>query len=522
MPPIELYTLLELVGTLDDSADPGSASARFRKYLRENVQQVGDVRAYVNDALAQAGDQFSKALQDLINHIGQLLEFEVRYGRYRGIKGEIGYDGLWHSQTGWALVVEAKTTDVYTVKTSTLLDYINTLVSEGQIKNQANALGLYVYGRFDTQTNQLENAIIVEGRREQLRVISVEALLNLLELKQEYDLDHQTILNLLLPAPVQVDPLVNLIFDVVSQEKREAVEAQIIQSAAEVLPVSEVQPSSYYLLPAADSEDSMPVMKNLHRWLDRGLWGLGQRTGYRKDFAPGDRVCFYAARIGVVAEGVLTSASFKLRRAENPSTVEVPYAIKLKNVNWLKEPVELTTEMRRQLSAFQGRDPNKGWAWFVQGTSKLTENDFKLLTGQLGTPQRRVTASKKSRTRRTSSRLISISDDYTGKKVRAITFQNKRYEVHSWKEGMLALFELLRSQDQHKFQENALTLIGRKRPYITHKREALRVAQHIPNTTIYVETNLSSNDIAKLCYTLITKMGYQEADLSFEIEHPNA
>ena len=30
MPPIELETLLGLVGTLDDSSDPGSASDRFR------------------------------------------------------------------------------------------------------------------------------------------------------------------------------------------------------------------------------------------------------------------------------------------------------------------------------------------------------------------------------------------------------------------------------------------------------------------------------------------------------------
>ena len=285
MVPIALHTLLELVGTLGDSVDPGSASARFRKYLRENVELVGDVRAYVNDALSQPGSQFNKALQDLINHIGRLLEFDVLYGRYRGTKGQIGYDGLWHSPTGSVLVVETKTTDVYTVRTSVLLGYIDALVSEGQIRSPSDALGMYVYGRFDAQANQLENAIIVEGRREQLRVIGVGALLNLLELKQDYDLDHHTILSLLLPAPVRIDPLVDLIFDIVSQEKREAVEAKTTRSIAEIAPVAESQSCECYLLPAADSEDGTPVIENLHRWLDRGLWGLGQRTGYRKNFA---------------------------------------------------------------------------------------------------------------------------------------------------------------------------------------------------------------------------------------------
>lgn len=518
MPQIELYTLLGLVGTLDDSTDPGSASTRFRKYLRENVQQVGEVRAYVNDALAQAGDQFNKALQDLINHIGQLLEFDVRYGRYRGTKREIGFDGLWHSQTDWSLVVETKTTDVYTVKTSTLLGYINSLVSEGQIENPSNALGLYVYGRFDAQTSQLENAIIAEGRRERLRVISVDALINLLELKQEYDLDHETILSLLLPAPVRIDPLVDLIFDVVSQEKREAVEAKISKPVTELSPAADAQASAYYLLPAADSEDGMPVIENLHRWLDKELWGLGQRTGYRKSFAAGDHLCFYAVRIGIVAEAVIVSGSFELSRKENPSTVEVQYAIRLKQVHWLKEPVELTVEMRGQLGAFQGRDPNKGWAWFVQGTSKLTENDFNLLIGKVDIPRRQVIASKQPVRRGPPSTLVSISDDYKGKTVRAMIFQGKQRVAHTWKDSMLALFELLRSQNQSKFEETALTLIGRKRPYVTHDRDALRVPQRIPNTTLHFETNLSTNHIVKLCYTLITKMGYHKDSLTFETE----
>jgi hypothetical protein len=52
--------------------------------------------------------------------------------------------------------------------------------------------------------------------------VSVEALLHLLELKQEYQLAHQTALALLLPAPVRIDPLINLIADVVAQEKEEA------------------------------------------------------------------------------------------------------------------------------------------------------------------------------------------------------------------------------------------------------------------------------------------------------------
>jgi hypothetical protein len=62
-------------------------------------------------------------------------------------------------------------------------------------------------------------------------------------------------------------------------------------------------------------------------------------------------------------------------------------------------------------------------------------------------------------------------------------------------------------------------LRGRKRPYVTRSRDALRIPAPIPNTsTLFFETNLSANYMVKLCYTLIEKMGYSEADLAFETE----
>ncbi len=365
MPQITLYTLLELVGTLNDTTAPGSANERFRKYLQSNLQHVNDVRSYINDALGQSGEQFNKALQDLINHIGQLLGFDVIYGRYRGIKGDIGFDGFWQSPTGWSIVVEAKTTDVYTVKTAPVLGYINSLISEGKIHNPSDVLGLYVYGRFDAQTNQLENAIIVEGRREHLRVVSVDALLNLLELKQEYQLAHQTILGFLLPAPVKVDGLVDLILNIVAQEKDES-----IQSHDTVTPT---------------------------------------------------------------------------------------------NPKFQEESIETETD---------------------------EEHDF--------------------------IPLRSAPDDYKWKSVRGLIFQKKRYDVATWKEAMLALFEALHKQKSQQFEDIALSMIGRKRPYITIHEEELRNPEPIPHTSLYFETNLSANSVAKLCYTLIEKFGYTQDMLVFE------
>ena len=225
MTAIDLNTLLRLVGNLNDNTDKESASDRFRSYLQSYVVGSSEAREYIEEALRHSGDQYNKALQDLINHLGHLLGFNVTYGRYRGVRGQIGFDGFWKSPTGKSIVVEAKTTDVYTVRTDTLLGYINSLVSDGRIESGGQAIGLYVYGRFDSQTSQLENAITVENRRNQLRVVSVSALLDLLELKHEYGLAHESILGLLLPAPIRIDPIVELIRGVVAQEQERDVRA---------------------------------------------------------------------------------------------------------------------------------------------------------------------------------------------------------------------------------------------------------------------------------------------------------
>ncbi|MBI2957186.1 MAG: EVE domain-containing protein [Acidobacteria bacterium] len=384
MPTIELHGLLRLVGPLEDSDATDSASARFREYLRENVERASDLRLYVEAALSGKEPNYHRALQDLINHCGTLLGFEVEFGRYKGVQGKLGFDGFWASPTGKRVVVEIKKTDVYAVRTDTLLGYINGLVSERKIADPNDAIGLYVYGAFDAEATQLENAIRVERRQEQLRVVSADALLGLLELVQEYELDHKAVLQFLLPTPIRVDGLIDPVLEIISQEKKEAVESKP-PAPPEIVGKETTQesPSTFYLLPAADSEDGTPVLKNLHRWLDAGLWGLGERTRYRAAFKKGDRLCFYAKGIGVLAEALLDSPSFILSPQENPSKVSVRYGLRLKDVRWFeKRPIQITEQVRSRLSAFKDRDLAKGWAWFVQTTSRLTGEDFDVLTGQ--------------------------------------------------------------------------------------------------------------------------------------------
>jgi hypothetical protein len=64
----------------------------------------------------------------------------VTFGRYSGVQNEIGFDGHWVSPTGFHVVVEVKTTEVYAINTAVLLSYIDKLVSAAKIPDRDHGI----------------------------------------------------------------------------------------------------------------------------------------------------------------------------------------------------------------------------------------------------------------------------------------------------------------------------------------------------------------------------------------------
>jgi len=99
----------------------------------------------------------------------------------------------------------------------------------------------------------------------------------------------------------------------------------------------------------------------------------------------GDRICFYASGTGVIAHATVASAPSKKRRNRVRHSEKYPYVFELKNAKlYLDKPVVIDQALRAKLKAFEGRDPQKSWAWLVQGTRALSEGDFRLLTRRDG------------------------------------------------------------------------------------------------------------------------------------------
>ncbi|MEX1252722.1 MAG: hypothetical protein WEE64_00125 [Dehalococcoidia bacterium] len=142
---------------------------------------------------------------------------------------------------------------------------------------------------------------------------------------------------------------------------------------------------SHWLLPAGPGDDGALPVEELRRWLGAGMWGMGRSTPNRKWMRPGDFVCFYATGVGVVACARLAGLPDELVTAEEwpeptPMEGEV-FKVPLDEVRWLAEPIVVDESLRSRLQAFEGRKQSPIWSWFVQTTRKLSDGDFRLLTG---------------------------------------------------------------------------------------------------------------------------------------------
>jgi len=141
----------------------------------------------------------------------------------------------------------------------------------------------------------------------------------------------------------------------------------------------------------------------------------------------------------------------------------------------------------------------------------LLQHKNEFILAALQSPQK-TTIIKKGKSILTT---VAQNENYTGKTITAFHFRGKKYEVRSWIELLVLLSEELNNKHKSEFNKT-LNLIGRKRPYFSYNKNELRIPQQIKNTKIFLETNLSSNMIVKICGNLLALFGYSNNDLKID------
>jgi len=163
-------------------SDGSTASLELREYLKNIPSDV--LLRYADYCLAESFQNSGLALQDIVNEIGRRIGFEVTPGYYRGTSGQPGHDGLWKDKDGHSILVEVKTTDAYRIDLNRIAVYRRDLEKRDLIDLERSSM-LVIVGRQDT--GDLEAQIRGSKYAWDMRVISVEALVSMMKLKEEVE-----------------------------------------------------------------------------------------------------------------------------------------------------------------------------------------------------------------------------------------------------------------------------------------------------------------------------------------------
>ena len=161
--------------------------------------------------------------------------------------------------------------------------------------------------------------------------------------------------------------------------------SQVVESGARIGNLNETETRQHVIGPILHAL-GYRSLDHLRAWLSAGFWGMGTSTPHRRHFNAGDRCCFYARGVGVVAHATIAAtADQPVTREEYPGLDtwhEELFKVPLRAIQWLETPVRIDTERRGQLDAFDGRDLARPWGWFVQSTNHVTKHDFSILFGE--------------------------------------------------------------------------------------------------------------------------------------------
>lgn len=121
---------------------PLDTPKEFRRFL--TLVPSSYLIRYADESLKQKFEGNGFALQDVVNETGRRLGFRVENGRYRGVQGQIGHDGLWKSSENNFIVIEVKTTDAYRIRLNTLAKYRRELIKSGFLSEERSSILIIV------------------------------------------------------------------------------------------------------------------------------------------------------------------------------------------------------------------------------------------------------------------------------------------------------------------------------------------------------------------------------------------
>jgi hypothetical protein len=189
---VTLSELLALVGPLDDATGYETPRERYRRFINEHLATPAVLRGFIDDCQHTLDDQQHRALLDLVVLAGRFLGFEPRFGVYAPAADTPANEvSQWRSRTGFDVLVDIRTG----LTTGTDVEDLSRSVFSRQDLGVSRALGIAVTTPLFPRRNALDLSVIATGAP--IRVVSLRALMSLVDLAEAHVLDHDDVIKTL-------------------------------------------------------------------------------------------------------------------------------------------------------------------------------------------------------------------------------------------------------------------------------------------------------------------------------------
>ena len=112
-----------------------------------------------------------------------------------------------------------------------------------------------------------------------------------------------------------------------------------------------------------------------------------------------------------------------------------------------------------------------------------------------------------------TTQTVAQENDPTGHKPTRFILFGKNYPVQTWREVLSATISILAQRHGIEYFMTMVSRVtGSKRQYIAYTKNDMVSPVKVPNTSLWVETNLSSRSILSITGQIITACGHNESE----------
>ncbi len=296
---VTLDELLALVGRLDDAPGFDTPRERFRRFLVEHVADVPTARALIEECQRSVGEQHHRALQDLVVVTGRLLQFEITFGTYEPAADSVKVDGQWKSPGLLDVILEIRTDQT----TSATMDGMARAMTAAAARAGVEPpVGLCVVSRQYAALAKIDRALAAVTPDLDIRVVSVRSLLALAAQVSADRLAHTEVVRLL-RSGVALDFVIDLL------ERTAPSSPSSKPTPDREAPAPDHPEPEFWVATITGDEASTPEQLLASVIADRHVLAIshaGRLPSHQG--APGDWVCFFVPRKGIVGHAQLASA----------------------------------------------------------------------------------------------------------------------------------------------------------------------------------------------------------------------